>query len=277
MQEETRENGSFYDNVVGGHLASHRQSKHSTWWIGSCAWTPQRIRASQSSDNSYASPILSALSLRSRRSLRLCLCNEVSVRYHEASEDIGRERKRAIEMAWKEGPLLEKAGQPKQGKCTMECVFGARNFSAAVAGAPSCPVVTGFRGRRRPIWTRRTVALRRCRVEASVAKSESCVALEEGAFADEEDYIKAGGSELYFVQMQQNKTMENQSRISDKVSFLRSQARRVFFFPQFFWIRDIIVTEHECAKLIFEVQFSYVLNILDFLEMKPCCNVWKLA
>lgn len=110
-----------------------------------------------------------------------------------------------------------------------------------------------------------------------MAKSESCVALEEGAFADEEDYIKAGGSELYFVQMQQNKTMENQSRISDKVSFLRSQARRVFFFPQFFWIRDIIVTEHECAKLIFEVQFSYVLNILDFLEMKPCCNVWKLA
>lgn len=101
----------------------------------------------------------------------------------------------------------------------MECVFGVRNFSAAMAGAPSCPVVTRFSGRRRPIRTRKKAALRRCRVEASVTKSESCVALEEGAFADEEDYIKAGGSELYFVQMQQNKTMEEQSRISDKVNF----------------------------------------------------------
>ena len=46
--------------------------------------------------------------------------------------------------------------------------------------------------------------------------SESCVAVKED-FADEEDHIKAGGSELLFVQMQQNKPMELQSKLADKV------------------------------------------------------------
>ncbi|PKI51839.1 hypothetical protein CRG98_027757 [Punica granatum] len=86
-----------------------------------------------------------------------------------------------------------------------------------MAGAPSCPASSWFDCRRRPVRTWRRAAFRRCRVEAGVAKGDSCVALEEGAFADGEDYIKAGGSELYFVQMQQNKTMEKQSRISDKL------------------------------------------------------------
>lgn len=36
-------------------------------------------------------------------------------------------------------------------------------------------------------------------------------------FADEEDYVKAGGSELLFVQMQQNKSMDHQSKLSDKL------------------------------------------------------------
>lgn len=36
-------------------------------------------------------------------------------------------------------------------------------------------------------------------------------------FADEEDYVKAGGSELLFVQMQQNKSMDHQTKLSDKV------------------------------------------------------------
>lgn len=46
--------------------------------------------------------------------------------------------------------------------------------------------------------------------------SEGCVAVKEG-FADEEDFVKAGGSELMFVQMQKNKEMElQQSRLSDK-------------------------------------------------------------
>lgn len=45
------------------------------------------------------------------------------------------------------------------------------------------------------------------------------VAVKQG-FADEEDYVKAGGSELLFVQMQQNKAMEEQSKLSDKVNSL---------------------------------------------------------
>ncbi|RYR67527.1 hypothetical protein Ahy_A03g013931 isoform A [Arachis hypogaea] len=54
-------------------------------------------------------------------------------------------------------------------------------------------------------------------VEAKAgAGSESCVATKED-FADEEDYIKAGGSELVFVQMQQNKSMEMQSKLADKL------------------------------------------------------------
>ncbi|KAK6944800.1 hypothetical protein RJ641_025902 [Dillenia turbinata] len=46
--------------------------------------------------------------------------------------------------------------------------------------------------------------------------SESCLVVKE-EFADEEDYVKAGGSELLFVQMQQNKSMEKQSKIADKL------------------------------------------------------------
>jgi lycopene epsilon-cyclase len=36
-------------------------------------------------------------------------------------------------------------------------------------------------------------------------------------FADEEDYRKAGGGELLFVQMQATKPMETQSKIGSKV------------------------------------------------------------
>lgn len=36
-------------------------------------------------------------------------------------------------------------------------------------------------------------------------------------FADEEDYRKAGGGELLFVQMQATKPMESQSKIASKV------------------------------------------------------------
>ncbi|XP_020588363.1 lycopene epsilon cyclase, chloroplastic [Phalaenopsis equestris] len=41
-------------------------------------------------------------------------------------------------------------------------------------------------------------------------------------FADEEDYIKAGGSELFFVQMQERKPMEKQTKISDKLQMISS-------------------------------------------------------
>ncbi|XP_039031725.1 lycopene epsilon cyclase, chloroplastic-like [Hibiscus syriacus] len=50
---------------------------------------------------------------------------------------------------------------------------------------------------------------------ASGARGESCVAVKED-FADEEDFIKAGGSELLFVQMQRNKEMDTQSKLADK-------------------------------------------------------------
>ncbi|CAA7402945.1 unnamed protein product [Spirodela intermedia] len=51
---------------------------------------------------------------------------------------------------------------------------------------------------------------------------ESCVTTVEDeeqvkGFADEEDFVKAGGSELLFVQMQERKPMEKQSRITDKL------------------------------------------------------------
>ncbi|KAF2539605.1 hypothetical protein F2Q68_00021909 [Brassica cretica] len=47
---------------------------------------------------------------------------------------------------------------------------------------------------------------------------ESCVAVRED-FADEEDFVKAGGSEILYVQMQQNKDMDEheQSKLVDKL------------------------------------------------------------
>ena len=73
---------------------------------------------------------------------------------------------------------------------------------------------------------RRSLSL--LRVSAANAGSESCVAVKEG-FTDDEDYIKGGGSELLFVQMQQNKAMEQQSKLTDKVFSSLSAL-------QFFWI-----------------------------------------
>lgn len=67
-----------------------------------------------------------------------------------------------------------------------------------------------------------------CRVRASGggagSGSESCVAVRED-FADEEDFVKAGGSEILFVQMQQNKDMDEQSKLVDKVSRLTCLGR----------------------------------------------------
>ncbi|XP_010656042.1 lycopene epsilon cyclase, chloroplastic-like isoform X1 [Vitis vinifera] len=98
----------------------------------------------------------------------------------------------------------------------MECL-GAPNF-AAMAVSTSAP----WRSRRRRMRPenacfnhRDSCYLPSVRVRAS-AGSESCVVVKEG-FADEEDYIKAGGSELLFVQMQQNKAMDEQSKLADKL------------------------------------------------------------
>ncbi|XVF35059.1 hypothetical protein REPUB_Repub18cG0112300 [Reevesia pubescens] len=100
---------------------------------------------------------------------------------------------------------------------TMECV-GARNFAAMAVS--TCAT---WRSRRRNLMrTRKTTVSSNhwfisLKVRASgAAGSESCVAVKED-FADEEDYIKAGGSELLFVQMQQNKEMDKQSKLADKL------------------------------------------------------------
>ncbi|KAK1313247.1 hypothetical protein QJS10_CPA06g01021 [Acorus calamus] len=73
-----------------------------------------------------------------------------------------------------------------------------------------------FRVQRRP-WTRPRVAS----VVTAKAGSDGCVALkgeeEEEGFADEEDFVKGGGSQLAFVQMQERKPMEMQSKIADKL------------------------------------------------------------
>lgn len=97
----------------------------------------------------------------------------------------------------------------------MECI-GARNFTAMAVFSFSAGT-----SRRRTLRTYRQGGLsnKRChlyRVRASSAGTDSCVAIKE-EFADEEDYKKAGGSELVYVQMQQNKDMEQQSKLADKL------------------------------------------------------------
>ncbi|KAJ4868087.1 hypothetical protein Rs2_50367 [Raphanus sativus] len=105
--------------------------------------------------------------------------------------------------------------------CKMECV-GARNFAAMT--------VTAFPSSRRrfPLVKRYSFRnLRRglCRVVRASGGggsggSESCVAVRED-YADEEDFVKAGGSEITFVQMQQNKDMdEEQSKLVDKLPLI---------------------------------------------------------
>ncbi|KAK8644982.1 hypothetical protein V6N13_118839 [Hibiscus sabdariffa] len=94
----------------------------------------------------------------------------------------------------------------------MESV-GARNFAAMA-------VPTRASWRRNLMRTKtalpshhRFISLK---VRASGASRDSCVAIKED-FADEEDFIKAGGSELLFVQMQLNKEMDTQSKLADKL------------------------------------------------------------
>ncbi|XP_010536870.1 PREDICTED: lycopene epsilon cyclase, chloroplastic [Tarenaya hassleriana] len=100
----------------------------------------------------------------------------------------------------------------------MECV-GARNFaSMAVSAFPS------RRSRRKlPLATKQRFTNLRyswCRVRAAAggggAVGKSCVAVRED-FADDEDYVRGGGSELLFVQMQQKKNMDGQSKLADKL------------------------------------------------------------
>ena len=122
----------------------------------------------------------------------------------------------------------------------MECA-GARNFGAMAAVLLSCPcpvwrsktgVATQLQSSSSSISAKQSVfnsnkRYRLCQVRSgggsngSRGMNDSCssVAVKEGMFADEEDYIKAGGSELGFVQMQRKKAMSQQSKLADKVFF----------------------------------------------------------
>ncbi|XP_043719275.1 lycopene epsilon cyclase, chloroplastic isoform X1 [Telopea speciosissima] len=99
----------------------------------------------------------------------------------------------------------------------MECV-GARNI-AAMAAVPCF----AWRSRTRRLSGRRSTrrihryysCLPTLRAGPSGGR-DNCMVVKEG-FMDEEDYVKAGGSELIFVQMQQTKLMEKQAKIADKL------------------------------------------------------------
>lgn len=103
----------------------------------------------------------------------------------------------------------------------MECV-GVQNCAAmAVSKFP-----TTKSSRRRRFLLSKTHVLNylhrygsmtlRIKCSSSSSSKEGCLAVKEN-FADEEDYVKAGGSEMFYVQMQQNKNMDQQSKLSDKV------------------------------------------------------------
>ncbi|GAV72988.1 RVT_1 domain-containing protein/NMT domain-containing protein/NMT_C domain-containing protein/Lycopene_cycl domain-containing protein, partial [Cephalotus follicularis] len=97
----------------------------------------------------------------------------------------------------------------------MECI-GARNFAAMTMSFWP----TG-RHRRRGVTLRGKERKRKNRFQirasgSSSVGSESCVLVTK-SIADEEDFKKAGGSQLLLVQMQQNKLMDKQSKFADKL------------------------------------------------------------
>ncbi|XP_050270180.1 lycopene epsilon cyclase, chloroplastic isoform X1 [Quercus robur] len=103
----------------------------------------------------------------------------------------------------------------------MECVgLGARNFAAmGVSFWPTFPSQRITLSRKQGPFRRCGLCRHYMRVRAASTGSERCVAVnfKEG-FADKEDYVKGGGSELLFVQMQQNKLMDKQSKLADKLA-----------------------------------------------------------
>ncbi|EPS63769.1 hypothetical protein M569_11014, partial [Genlisea aurea] len=92
-------------------------------------------------------------------------------------------------------------------------VLAARNFVASMAVSASLAVtrLSTERGVRVPATVRGCFG-------ASSGGAESCLAIPvKEDFADDEDYVKAGGSEISFVRMQQQKRMDRQSKLSDKL------------------------------------------------------------
>ncbi|XP_058084929.1 lycopene epsilon cyclase, chloroplastic [Magnolia sinica] len=99
----------------------------------------------------------------------------------------------------------------------MEC-FGVRHSAAL---AVSCPDWISFRRRRVFTKQRRQQQQQQRRRSLYVATSadgreQSYTAVRDD-FADEEDYIKAGGTQLLFVQMQERKPAEKQCKIADQL------------------------------------------------------------
>ncbi|XP_064948063.1 lycopene epsilon cyclase, chloroplastic-like isoform X3 [Musa acuminata AAA Group] len=107
----------------------------------------------------------------------------------------------------------------------MECLGRANSAAISVH-------FDEWRFRRRKVATygkqlpprQRRRSLARIRVRAAGGGVDSCVATGIEEFADEEDFVKAGGSERLFVRMQERKPMEKQSKIAEKLSPISSAA-----------------------------------------------------
>lgn len=114
----------------------------------------------------------------------------------------------------------ERETEREKRKSKMECVgLGTRNFAAmGVSFWPTFPSQRITLSRKQGPFRRYGLCRHYVRVRAASTGSERYVAVnfKEG-FADQEDYVKGGGSELLFVQMQQNKLMDKQSKLADKV------------------------------------------------------------
>lgn len=102
----------------------------------------------------------------------------------------------------------------------MDCI-GGRNF--ATMGVCKCPTWRPRRKRLRNKQVKVKVNVVGTRNISSVVvrciagNEVSCVAEVKQDFGDEEDYVKAGGSQILFVQMQQKKGVDNQSKLADKL------------------------------------------------------------
>ncbi|KAJ8750989.1 hypothetical protein K2173_016170 [Erythroxylum novogranatense] len=94
----------------------------------------------------------------------------------------------------------------------MDYCLGAPTMAACCRPAWSSRAQTP-RARQYP-WSKR---YRLFRVKASSARSDVSYVAVKQDFVDEEDYVKAGGSQLLFVQMQQDKDMDKQSKLADKL------------------------------------------------------------
>lgn len=100
----------------------------------------------------------------------------------------------------------------------MECL-GARYSTALVVSCPNWGAPRRRRAfgnhrqnRERPILGRRAL-----KVVNGGSREESSTTTVKAAYANEEDFLKAGGTQFFFVQMQERKPLEKQGKIADKL------------------------------------------------------------